>query len=84
MKKKVYHFDLYRLADPEELEFIGIRDYFQANSLHLIEWAEKGQGMLAPADLSINIYYVDTTREIELIAQTCQGNKLIQQLTDLH
>ncbi|PVX39893.1 tRNA threonylcarbamoyladenosine biosynthesis protein TsaE [Pasteurella langaaensis DSM 22999] len=79
--KRIYHFDLYRLSDPEELEFMGIRDYFSADSICLIEWAEKGKGLLEEADILVNITYADTARHIELIAQTAQGAQIITQLT---
>lgn len=78
--KMIYHFDLYRLADPEELEFMGIRDYFAKDCICLIEWPEKGEGMLPPADLSVNINYYDDARNITLIAQTTLGEQILRRL----
>lgn len=78
--KQIYHFDLYRLADPEELEFMGIRDYFTEQSLCLLEWAEKGQGLLPPADLNINIAFASQGRTIQLVANSAQGEQIICQL----
>ena len=76
----VYHFDLYRLADPEELEFMGIRDYFSQNCICLIEWAEKGEGILPEGDLLVNIDYYDDARNITLIAQNTVGEHILTQL----
>ena len=77
---EVRHFDLYRLADPEELEFMGIRDYFSQNCICLIEWAEKGEGILPEADLLVNIDYYDDARNITLIAQNSVGEHILTQL----
>lgn len=78
--KTIYHFDLYRLADPEELEFMGIRDYFAENTICLIEWAEKGAGLLASPDLLVNIHYAENARNIELIAKSKSGRDIIAHL----
>lgn len=74
----VYHFDLYRLADPEELEFMGIRDYFSAHSLCLVEWPEKGAGIMPAADLEIDIRYLDEGRNVTLCANTEHGKQILR------
>lgn len=51
----VYHMDLYRVEQPSELEYLAIADLWNANSLFLVEWAERGLGYLQPADLEIHI-----------------------------
>jgi len=76
----VYHFDLYRLSDPEELEYMGIRDYFNESCCCFIEWPEKGQGMLADADLIINMAYSDEQRVITLEAKTALGRQTLLML----
>ena len=78
--KNIYHFDLYRLSDPEELEFMGIRDYFAENTICLIEWAEKGAGLLSAPDLLVNIHYTEHARNIELIAKSETGQHIIEKL----
>lgn len=78
--KQIYHFDLYRLSDPEELEFMGIRDYFSANSICLVEWAEKGAGLLAEPDLMVNIAYINNGREIVLVPNSTQGEQILNHL----
>ncbi|AWL13271.1 tRNA threonylcarbamoyladenosine biosynthesis protein TsaE [Saliniradius amylolyticus] len=77
---RLFHFDLYRLADPEELEFIGIRDYFAEDCISLIEWPEKGAGLLAAADLQININFTGDGRTLKLESQSEKGDLLLQQL----
>ena len=62
-----FHFDLYRLSDPEELEWIGIRDYFDRDAICFIEWPERGQGWLLEADLVINLKPENSGRQAEII-----------------
>ena len=77
---RVFHFDLYRLSDPEELEFMGIRDYFDADCICLIEWPDKGASLLAPADLHISIEYKQTGRVLSMQAKSAKGSELLKQL----
>lgn len=77
----VYHFDLYRLGDPEELDYMGIRDYFDGPSVSLIEWSSRGEGFLPPADVHVDIEHVDADhRRVALRANSERGRVICQQL----
>lgn len=71
--KRAFHFDLYRLVDPEELEYMGIRDYFDDDALCLLEWPRKGAGILPKPDLTITISPQAGGRSLNLLPQGSRG-----------
>ena len=77
---EIFHFDLYRVTDPEELEYMGIRDYFSDTSLCLIEWAEMGAGVLPEADFIVSIDRVKEGRHVSIEAKTEKGHVALNTL----
>jgi tRNA threonylcarbamoyladenosine biosynthesis protein TsaE len=80
----VYHFDLYRLGDPEELEYMGIRDYFGENSVCLVEWPGRGLGVLPPADIVISITSEGSGRQLAMHATTDSGRSVLLAASERH
>ena len=77
----VFHFDLYRLADPEELEYMGLRDFFEeSQNIIIIEWPEKGGSILPEPDLEIRLEFEDNGRKVILQALTERGMESLQAL----
>jgi len=66
--RSVFHFDLYRLTDPEELDYLGLDDYLSNQSLCIIEWASQGGNFLPKPDLIITLSYHNHSRYAELSA----------------
>ena len=77
----VYHFDLYRLAHPDELDYLGAEDYFAAEALCLIEWPERGAGFLPTPDLELTLTVTsEASRQVQLRAQTLKGERAMARL----
>lgn len=80
----IYHLDLYRLCDPEELEYLAIRDLFSADFVALIEWPQKGEPILPAPDLVFEFNYAEfgeqQGRNLVVTAQTPKGQSLLKKL----
>lgn len=77
---RVNHFDLYRIADPEELEFIGGRDLLCDDSLSIIEWPVRGEGWLPRPDLVVRLELLGQGRCAELVATSDYGREVLARL----
>ena len=81
-RANVYHFDLYRLGDPEELEYMGIRDYFSAQAICVVEWPEKGGEFIPVPDLNMTLSYVGDERNIVINSASERGSVIIEKLNN--
>lgn len=77
---EAFHFDLYRISDAEELEYMGIRDYFRDGTLCLVEWAEMGKGVLPEPDLIIHLDLVRSGRSVSIEAKTAYGESAVNDI----
>jgi len=76
----VAHFDLYRLGDPEELEYLGYRDYLDQQTLCFIEWPERAEGYINAIDLKIKLEYHSHARCLTLFPESEWGQHLVSRL----
>jgi tRNA threonylcarbamoyladenosine biosynthesis protein TsaE len=75
-----WHLDLYRIADPAELEWLGLDALADPSALVLVEWPERGEGALPPPDLRIRLDYAGGGRRAELEAASPRGARLLGRL----
>jgi tRNA threonylcarbamoyladenosine biosynthesis protein TsaE len=73
---RVQHYDLYRLADPEEVEYLGMRDFIDSSTLTLIEWPERAAGLLPPIDLDIALQVLANGRLANWQGHSAYGQEL--------
>ena len=73
----VYHLDLYRLNDAQELEDLGLRDLLAEQALLLVEWPERGAGVMPAADLRVCIEHRGEGRRVELQPLSAAGEHLL-------
>lgn len=78
--REIHHFDLYRVNDPEELEFLGVRDYLKEQSTCLVEWPERGAGVLPVADIDVIIHATNQRRTVRIVSHTEQGAAVLDGL----
>lgn len=71
--RRFYHFDLYRLKESEELEFLGMRDYLTGSDLCVVEWAERAGRFLPTPDVAVMIAPANGGRDVTMTAHTPQG-----------
>ncbi|MDG0992470.1 MAG: tRNA (adenosine(37)-N6)-threonylcarbamoyltransferase complex ATPase subunit type 1 TsaE [Luminiphilus sp.] len=76
----VFHFDLYRIADPEELAYMGFDDYLMTPAILLVEWADRGGDWLPPPDLLVHLSPLGEGRQLRLMPQSAQGLMVCRQL----
>ena len=78
--RSLYHFDLYRLSDPEELEYLGFRDYLDAAAVVLVEWPSRGAGLLPLPDLRVQLSITGSERKAEVLGYSERGCEIIASL----
>ncbi len=78
--RQAWHLDLYRIADPGELEWLGLDALSDASALVLVEWPEQGAGALPAADLQVYLTYAGQGRHALLRASGTRGEDLLDRL----
>jgi tRNA threonylcarbamoyl adenosine modification protein YjeE len=76
----ILHLDLYRLADPAELEYLGVREAEGSDTLWLVEWPSRGQGYLPPFDVEIDLRVAGEGRLARIMARSERGLMILNNI----
>ncbi|MGH8160179.1 MAG: tRNA (adenosine(37)-N6)-threonylcarbamoyltransferase complex ATPase subunit type 1 TsaE [Rhodanobacter sp.] len=80
-EQPAWHLDLYRIADPGELEWLGLDALADPAAVVLVEWPERGAGALPAADLELRLDYAGHGRHALLRAFSARGRQLLSRLS---
>ena len=72
----VWHLDLYRIADPGELEYVAVRDLVSESAACLVEWPERGRGGLPEPDCLLSIAPAGGGRGLRIGWSTARGRAI--------
>ena len=74
----IYHVDLYRVSDEEELRYLGWAEL--DDGFRLVEWPDRAPGLRAEADIDVTLCYADSGRDIEITGLSDRGQALVRAL----
>lgn len=74
---QIHHFDLYRIHQAEELDYLGFRDYFTNQSICCIEWPEHAGNQLSEIDLCIKLINKGAGRHMQIVASSVAGKQIL-------
>lgn len=78
--RPAWHLDLYRIADPAELEWLGLDALADPEALVLIEWPERGRGALPAADIELNLAYLGDGRGATFRECSARGRRVLSRM----
>jgi len=77
---QAWHLDLYRIADPDELQWLGVDALGESGAVVLIEWPQRGRGAIPPPDVELALAYAGTGRSAHMRAGSARGERLLERL----
>lgn len=80
-ERSAFHLDLYRIADPGELEWLGLDSLAEPGAIVLVEWPERGAGALPPVDLEMHFSHEGAGRTVRFDAHSLTGRRLVEALS---
>lgn len=81
---ELYHFDLYRFIDPEEWMASGFRDYFNRQTVCIVEWPEQAHGFLPEADIDIRLQWHGNGRRVVMTSATSTGKQCLERFQQIY